>query len=201
MPAVSLVDRRGGATEVFRFGDGELGHPPLVSIHQPSFERVMVSALETARHRPALGASARLAGPSRPRCQRLGAALGRRARHRAASAVSRRLRRSPQRRTRSAGRRVRRVDVRSALAGGGRHARPAAGPRAAPPLRRRSGAARGLSAHVARQASLGVDDPSRRGCGALSRAGADRRADEAVDHGRAGRGRASGDLHVPRAPG
>ena len=44
-PVVSLVDRRGRATEVFRFGD-ELGHPPLVSIHQPSFERVMVAALE-----------------------------------------------------------------------------------------------------------------------------------------------------------
>ena len=43
---MSLVDRRGRATEVFRFGDSELGHPPLVSIHQPSFERVMVAALE-----------------------------------------------------------------------------------------------------------------------------------------------------------
>ena len=45
-PVVSLVDRRGRATEVFRFGDSELGHPPLVSIHQPSFERVIVAALE-----------------------------------------------------------------------------------------------------------------------------------------------------------
>jgi 3-(3-hydroxy-phenyl)propionate hydroxylase len=45
-PVVSLVDRRGRATEVFRFGDSGLGHPPLVSIHQPSFERVMVAALE-----------------------------------------------------------------------------------------------------------------------------------------------------------
>jgi 3-(3-hydroxy-phenyl)propionate hydroxylase len=45
-PAVSFVNARGRATEVFRFGDGELAHPLLVSIHQPSFERVMVAALE-----------------------------------------------------------------------------------------------------------------------------------------------------------
>jgi 3-(3-hydroxy-phenyl)propionate hydroxylase len=44
--AVTFVDARGRATEVFRLEDGELGHPPLVSIHQPSFERVMVAALE-----------------------------------------------------------------------------------------------------------------------------------------------------------
>jgi 3-(3-hydroxy-phenyl)propionate hydroxylase len=45
-PAVSFVDRTGGVTEVFRFAEGELGHPPLVSIHQPSLERAMVAALE-----------------------------------------------------------------------------------------------------------------------------------------------------------
>jgi 3-(3-hydroxy-phenyl)propionate hydroxylase len=45
-PAVSFVDHRGHATEVFRFAEGELGHPPLVSIHQPSLERAMVAALE-----------------------------------------------------------------------------------------------------------------------------------------------------------
>jgi 2-polyprenyl-6-methoxyphenol hydroxylase-like FAD-dependent oxidoreductase len=45
-PAVSFVDRKGHATEVFRFAEGELGHPPLVSIHQPSLERDMVAALE-----------------------------------------------------------------------------------------------------------------------------------------------------------
>jgi 2-polyprenyl-6-methoxyphenol hydroxylase-like FAD-dependent oxidoreductase len=45
-PAVSFVNRKGRATLVFRTVDGALGYPPLVSIHQPSFERVMVAALE-----------------------------------------------------------------------------------------------------------------------------------------------------------
>ena len=44
--AVSFVDADGRPTEFFRLTDGELGHPPLVSIHQPSFERVLVAALD-----------------------------------------------------------------------------------------------------------------------------------------------------------
>jgi 3-(3-hydroxy-phenyl)propionate hydroxylase len=45
-PAVSFIDAGGRTTKFFRFEGGDLGHPQLVSIHQPSFERVMVSALE-----------------------------------------------------------------------------------------------------------------------------------------------------------
>jgi 3-(3-hydroxy-phenyl)propionate hydroxylase len=44
--AVSYVTARGRAIEAFRPVHGELGHPPLVSIHQPSMERTMVAALE-----------------------------------------------------------------------------------------------------------------------------------------------------------
>ena len=44
--AVSFIDRKGRSTVVFRPVQGELGHPPLVSIHQPTFERVMVAELE-----------------------------------------------------------------------------------------------------------------------------------------------------------
>lgn len=44
-PAVSFITRRGRAIEVFRTQEGELGHPPLVSIHQPSMERTMITAL------------------------------------------------------------------------------------------------------------------------------------------------------------
>ncbi len=43
--AVSFVTRRGRAIQVFRTEHGELGHPPLASIHQPTIERTMVSAL------------------------------------------------------------------------------------------------------------------------------------------------------------
>jgi 3-(3-hydroxy-phenyl)propionate hydroxylase len=49
--AVSYVTAAGRAIEVFRPERGELGHPPLVSIHQPSIERTMVAALE---HRSAV---------------------------------------------------------------------------------------------------------------------------------------------------
>jgi 3-(3-hydroxy-phenyl)propionate hydroxylase len=44
--AVSFVTARGRTLRVFRTEQGELGHPPLVSIHQPSMERTMVAALE-----------------------------------------------------------------------------------------------------------------------------------------------------------
>ena len=45
-PAVSFVTAHGHTMRVFRTEDGALGHPPLVSIHQPSMERTMVAALE-----------------------------------------------------------------------------------------------------------------------------------------------------------
>jgi 3-(3-hydroxy-phenyl)propionate hydroxylase len=44
-PAVSYVTARGRRVVAFRTEQGELGHPPLVSIHQPSMERTMVAAL------------------------------------------------------------------------------------------------------------------------------------------------------------
>jgi 3-(3-hydroxy-phenyl)propionate hydroxylase len=44
--AVSYVTAQGRAIETFRPVHGELGHPPLVSIHQPSMERTMVAALQ-----------------------------------------------------------------------------------------------------------------------------------------------------------
>lgn len=44
--AVSYVTARGRAIEVFRPVHGELGHPPLVSVHQPSMERTMLDALQ-----------------------------------------------------------------------------------------------------------------------------------------------------------
>lgn len=43
--AVTYVTARGRGIEVFRPVGGVLGHPPLVSIHQPSMERTMVAAL------------------------------------------------------------------------------------------------------------------------------------------------------------
>ena len=43
---VSFITTRGRRIEAFRTEHGELGHPPLVSIHQPSMERTMVAALE-----------------------------------------------------------------------------------------------------------------------------------------------------------
>jgi 3-(3-hydroxy-phenyl)propionate hydroxylase len=43
--AVSYVTAQGRAIQAFRPVHGELGHPPLVSIHQPSMERTMVAAL------------------------------------------------------------------------------------------------------------------------------------------------------------
>jgi 3-(3-hydroxy-phenyl)propionate hydroxylase len=45
-PAVTYVTGGGRAIEGFRPVHGELGHPPLVSIHQPSMERTMVAALQ-----------------------------------------------------------------------------------------------------------------------------------------------------------
>lgn len=42
---VSFLDAGGRAFEVLRTARGDLGHPPLVSIHQPSMERTMVRAL------------------------------------------------------------------------------------------------------------------------------------------------------------
>jgi 3-(3-hydroxy-phenyl)propionate hydroxylase len=44
-PAVSYLTARGRAFQVLRTETGDLGHPPLVSIHQPSMERAMVAAL------------------------------------------------------------------------------------------------------------------------------------------------------------
>ena len=44
--AVTYVTARGRAIEAFRPVHGELGHPPLVSIHQPSMERTLLAALE-----------------------------------------------------------------------------------------------------------------------------------------------------------
>lgn len=44
--AVSYVTARGHTIQVFDMDQGELGHPPLVSIHQPSMERTMVAALD-----------------------------------------------------------------------------------------------------------------------------------------------------------
>ncbi len=44
-PAVSFIDARGRRIEVLNTERGELGHPPLVTIHQPSMERTMVAAL------------------------------------------------------------------------------------------------------------------------------------------------------------
>jgi 3-(3-hydroxy-phenyl)propionate hydroxylase len=44
--AVTYVTDQGRAIEAFRPEHGDLGHPPLVSIHQPSIERTMVAALE-----------------------------------------------------------------------------------------------------------------------------------------------------------
>jgi 3-(3-hydroxy-phenyl)propionate hydroxylase len=41
---VSFVNNRGRKIEVLRPAEGDLGHPPLVSIHQPSMERTMVAA-------------------------------------------------------------------------------------------------------------------------------------------------------------
>jgi 3-(3-hydroxy-phenyl)propionate hydroxylase len=43
---VTFLTSRGRGIEAFRTQHGELGHPPLVSIHQPSMERTMVAALE-----------------------------------------------------------------------------------------------------------------------------------------------------------
>jgi 3-(3-hydroxy-phenyl)propionate hydroxylase len=44
-PAVSFVTDAGRRLQVFRTENGDLGQPPLVSIHQPSMERAMVAAL------------------------------------------------------------------------------------------------------------------------------------------------------------
>jgi 3-(3-hydroxy-phenyl)propionate hydroxylase len=44
--AVSYLTHRRRPIEVFKLEHGALGHPPLVSIHQPSMERTMVTALQ-----------------------------------------------------------------------------------------------------------------------------------------------------------
>lgn len=44
-PGASIVTAGGRAVEVFRARTGRLGHPPLVSINQPSMERTMLAAL------------------------------------------------------------------------------------------------------------------------------------------------------------
>lgn len=44
-PAVSFINARGKVIEVLRTERGDLAHPPLVTIHQPSMERTMVAAL------------------------------------------------------------------------------------------------------------------------------------------------------------
>ena len=44
-PAVSYITARGRTIGVFKTEHGELGHPPLISIHQPSMERSLVAAL------------------------------------------------------------------------------------------------------------------------------------------------------------
>lgn len=44
--SVSFVTNRGKKYEVLRPASGDLGHPPLVSIHQPSMERTMVAAID-----------------------------------------------------------------------------------------------------------------------------------------------------------
>lgn len=44
--SVTFVANNGKKFEVLRPAHGDLGHPPLVSIHQPSMERTMVSAIE-----------------------------------------------------------------------------------------------------------------------------------------------------------
>lgn len=43
--SVTFVTNRGRKVEVLRPEAGDLGHPPLVSIHQPSMERTMVAAI------------------------------------------------------------------------------------------------------------------------------------------------------------
>lgn len=45
-PGASIVTANGRAVEVFRSRVGRLGHPPLVSINQPSMERTLLAALE-----------------------------------------------------------------------------------------------------------------------------------------------------------
>jgi 3-(3-hydroxy-phenyl)propionate hydroxylase len=44
-PGASIITAGGRAVEVFRSRTGRLGHPPLVSINQPTMERTMLSAL------------------------------------------------------------------------------------------------------------------------------------------------------------
>lgn len=44
-PGASIVTAGGRAVEVFRSRVGRLGHPPLVSINQPSMERTLIAAL------------------------------------------------------------------------------------------------------------------------------------------------------------
>lgn len=45
-PRASIVTARGQAVDVLSARTGALGHPPLVSIHQPTMERALVAALE-----------------------------------------------------------------------------------------------------------------------------------------------------------
>lgn len=48
-PRASIVTAGGLAVEVFRSQTGRLGHPPLVSINQPSMERTLIAALAERR--------------------------------------------------------------------------------------------------------------------------------------------------------
>jgi 3-(3-hydroxy-phenyl)propionate hydroxylase len=45
MPGASIVTAAGRPVEVFRARTSRLGHPPLVSINQPSLERTLLAAL------------------------------------------------------------------------------------------------------------------------------------------------------------
>ena len=110
-PAASIVTAGGRPVEVFRVARRRLGHPPLVSINQPSMERTMLAALAERPTSTCAGADARVARPPRPTASTPTCgppAAG------APSAISRalagRLRRRPQRRARAAAGPVRRVD-------------------------------------------------------------------------------------------
>ena len=199
--AVSFVDRARQVDRGVPPGDGELGHPPLVSIHQPSMERTMVAALERARaRRAALGHARRDRRPRRRPRDRLGAA--RRRRPRRASCA--------------------RATWSAATAGAAPCAAACGSPSADRPSRSAgSWSTRSVDRPIAKAphphfvgdvtrpiVSLPMSPGRHRwewmlhpgeDAGAVSRAGAHPRAARAVDHRRAGRGRARGRLHVPRA--
>ena len=155
----------------------------------------MVAALEDGAGRPALGrrleSSTRGRGRDAPGSARRAAGAPETLRARYSSAAT-----AAAAPCAAGSGRVRRLDVRAALAGRRRGRRPAAREGAAPAfVGDRSGPS---PCRCRRAAPLGVDAPSGRGPGAVSRAGAHPRADRAVDHRRAGRGRARRRLHLPR---